>query len=43
MHSIAVVSRAGGLTGHIVGEITTHTAREVWRMTEEGVPYAPPE
>ncbi len=39
MRGIAVVSRAGGLTGHIVEEIETHAAREIWRMTEEGVPY----
>jgi len=43
MRGIAVVSRAGGLAGHIVEETETHAAREVWRMTEEGVLYEPPE
>lgn len=43
MRGIAVVSRAGGLAGHILEETETHAAREVWRMTEEGVPYKPPQ
>lgn len=43
MRGIAVVSRAGGLAGHVVEELQTHAAREVWRMTEEGVPYKAPE
>ena len=41
MRGVAVVSRAGGLAGHIVEEMQTHAAREVWRLTEEGVPYRP--
>lgn len=43
MRGIAVVSRAGGLAGHVVEELQTHAAREIWRMTEEGVPYKAPE
>lgn len=43
MRGIAVVSRSGGLAGHIVEESETHAAREIWRLTEEGIPYeAPP-
>jgi citrate synthase len=37
-----VVSRAGGLAGHLVEEERTHAAREIWRLTEEGIPYAAP-
>lgn len=43
MRGVAVVSRAGGLAGHLVEEAETHTAREIWRLTEEGIPYEPPE
>lgn len=41
MRGIAVVSRAGGLAGHIVEEMQTHSAREIWKQTETIVPYAP--
>jgi citrate synthase len=41
MRGIAVVSRAGGLAGHLVEEAETPVAREIWRLTEHGVPYAP--
>ena len=42
MRAVAVVSRAGGLAGHLVEEGRTHAAREIWRLTEEGIPYEPP-
>jgi citrate synthase len=42
MRAVAVVSRAGGLAGHLVEEERTHAAREIWRLTEEGIPYAAP-
>lgn len=43
MRGIAVVSRAGGLLGHIVEEESQPTAREIWRLTRENIPYAEPE
>lgn len=42
MRGIAVISRAGGLLGHIVEEQQGATAREIWRLTREGIPYADP-
>ena len=42
MRAVAVVSRAGGLAGHLVEEERTHAAREIWRMAEDGIPYEPP-
>ncbi|WP_426959171.1 citryl-CoA lyase [Muricoccus radiodurans] len=42
MRGIAVVSRSGGLAGHIVEEEETRAARQIWRMAEEGIPYEPP-
>ena len=42
MRAVAVVSRAGGLAGHLVEEEKTHAAREIWRLAEEGIPYEPP-
>ncbi len=41
MRAVAVTSRAGGLAGHLVEEERTHAAREIWRLTEEGIPYEP--
>lgn len=43
MRGIAVISRAGGLLGHIVEERETGAAREIWRLTREGIPYETPE
>jgi citrate synthase len=43
MRGIAVVSRAGGLLGHIVEEQRAGTAREIWRLTREGIPYTEPD
>lgn len=42
MRAVAVVSRAGGLAGHLVEEERTHASREIWRLTENGIPYEPP-
>lgn len=41
MRGIAVVSRAGGLVGHVKEERQTGTSREIWRAAEEAFPYAP--
>ena len=43
MRGIAVISRAGGLLGHIVEEKSTHAAREIWKLTRENIPYEDPE
>lgn len=43
MRGIAVISRAGGLLGHILEEQQTHSAREIWRLTREGIPYRDPD
>lgn len=43
MRAVAVVSRAGGLAGHVVEEKQKPAAREIWRLAEHGVPYAEPE
>ena len=42
MRGIAVVSRAGGLTGHIVEERATHSGRQIWNMVEHAIPYEEP-
>lgn len=42
MRGIAVVSRAGGLTGHIVEERSTHSGRAIWGMVEHAIPYEEP-
>lgn len=39
MRGIAVVSRAGGLTGHIVEERATHSGRHIWNLVEHAIPY----
>lgn len=39
MRGVAVVSRAGGLIGHLQEEQRTHSAREIWRLVEEHIPY----
>lgn len=39
MRSVAVVSRSGGLAGHLVEEQETRAAREMWRLTRENIPY----
>jgi citrate synthase len=42
MRGIAVVSRAGGLTGHIVEERETHSGRHIWGLVEHAIPYDEP-
>jgi citrate synthase len=42
MRGVAVVSRAGGLTGHLVEEQQTHAARTIWQLAEEHIPYEDP-
>lgn len=39
MRSIAVISRCGGLAGHIMEEHATHSARKIWSLAEENIPY----
>jgi citrate synthase len=41
MRGLAVVSRSAGLIGHVVEERETHSARHIWRLAEEHVPYKP--
>lgn len=41
LRGIAVVSRAGGLLGHIREEQERHSARTIWKLTEENIPYVP--
>jgi len=42
MRSIAVISRSGGLAGHLAEELETHAARRIWEITEEHIPYEEP-
>ena len=42
MRGIAVISRAGGLLGHILEEQNTHAAREIWKLTRENIAYKHP-
>lgn len=37
---VAVIARAAGLVGHIYEEIEKPVSREMWRLVEEGIPYA---
>jgi citrate synthase len=43
MRAMAVVSRAGGLPGHIMEERRTGSGRRIWRMVDDAIPYEPPE
>ncbi len=43
MRAIAVVSRCGGLPGHIMEERRTRSARHIWQLAEEHIPYEIPE
>jgi citrate synthase len=43
MRGIAVISRAGGLLGHVLEERETHAAREIWKLTRENIGYEHPE
>ena len=42
MRGIAVVSRSGGLIGHILEEKATGSARHLWRVAEDEIPYEDP-
>jgi len=42
MRGIAVVSRSGGLVGHLLEEQRTHSARKLWALAEEHIPYEDP-
>lgn len=42
MRGIAVISRAGGLPGHLAEEHRTHAARRIWQLVEENIPYEEP-
>jgi citrate synthase len=42
MRGIAVISRAGGLPGHLAEERRTHAARRIWKLVEENISYADP-
>ena len=42
MRGIAVISRAGGLLGHIVEERERHAARAIWQLAREHIPYEDP-
>jgi citrate synthase len=42
LRGVAVVSRAAGLTAHLLEEQRNPTAREIWRLVEERIPYEDP-
>ncbi len=42
LRGIAVVSRAGGLIGHLLEERETHSGRAFWETIDEGSPYEDP-
>lgn len=42
MRGIAVVSRSGGLIGHIQEERDTRSARAIWKLAEDNIPYRNP-
>jgi citrate synthase len=39
MRGISVASRAGGLIGHIEEERSNHTARYIWHLADQNIPY----
>ncbi|HEY1448922.1 MAG TPA: citryl-CoA lyase [Caulobacteraceae bacterium] len=43
MRGVAVVSRSAGLMAHIREEREQHTARHLWQMAMDNIPYRPPE
>jgi citrate synthase len=43
IRSLAVVSRAGGLPGHLVEDRRTHSGRRIWRMVDDASEYQDPE
>lgn len=42
MRCIAVVSRAGGLVGHVQEDLETGSGRQIWRDVENAFEYEPP-
>ena len=42
MRAMAVVSRAGGLAGHVLEEQETRSARAIWDAARTALPYEPP-
>ena len=42
MRAFSVVSRAGGLVGHLLEEKETHSGRAIWTAARNTVPYADP-
>jgi citrate synthase len=40
MRGMAVVSRSGGLIGHVKEERVKKASREIWRFAEENIPYS---
>lgn len=43
MRSYSVVSRAGGLVGHLLEEQRSPSARAIWKASKEAVPYSEPD
>lgn len=43
LRGIAVVSRAGGLIGHLLEERATHSGRAIWEMVDQSIEYEDPE
>lgn len=43
LRGLAVISRAGGLLGHVLEERRTHAARTIWALAREHIPYEDPE
>ena len=41
MRAVAVISRCGGLARHIMKERQTKSARTIWKLTEDNIPYVP--
>ncbi|HVO03560.1 MAG TPA: citryl-CoA lyase [Candidatus Cybelea sp.] len=39
MRGIAVVSRAGGLVGHLLEERATHSGRAIWELVDQSIEY----
>ncbi len=39
MRAYSVVSRAGGLVGHLLEEQASHSERAIWAAAKTAVPY----
>ncbi len=42
MRALAVVSRAGGLPGHLIENEKTRSGRRIWRLVDDAIPYEEP-